>query len=202
MALSVRETGLAGVRLLRPDVFADPRGFFLETFHAAKYAALGIRKPFVQDNHSHSRKGTVRGLHYQLARPQAKLVYVVQGEILDAVVDIRRGSPSFGKWVTVTIRAPDRTALYVPEGFAHGFCAISETVDVLYKCTDLYEPADEYGILWNDPALNIPWPVQDPILSEKDRSYPPLAEVPESRLPPWPGPRQPTGPAPRPRSRE
>lgn len=182
--MKVSETGLPGVLLIEPRVFGDQRGVFLETYHREKYARAGIAKPFVQDNHSHSSKGVLRGLHYQLKQPQGKLLYVVTGEIFDVAVDIRHGSPTFGKWVGVTLSAENRRQLYVPGGFAHGFYVLSEQADVTYKCTDLYAPGDEYGIIWSDPEVNIEWPLQGtPLLSEKDAMYPRLADVPVQHLP-------------------
>lgn len=183
MAVRFTETSLPGVLIIEPQVFHDDRGFFLETYHHGKYAEGAIDRAFVQDNHSHSQCGTLRGLHYQLGHAQGKLVYVVTGEIFDVAVDIRKGSPSFGQWVGVTLSAENKHQLYVPEGFAHGFCVLSETADVFYKCTDVYSPEDEGGILWADPDIGIDWPVETPILSEKDGRYPKLSEVPEGFLP-------------------
>ena len=183
MTLKFTETPLPGVIVLEPRVFEDDRGFFMETYHGDKYATAGLQKPFVQDNLSHSRRFTLRGLHYQLQHPQAKLVYVVTGEIFDIAVDIRRGSPAFGKWTGTLLSAENRRQLYVPEDFAHGFCVLSETADVIYKCTDLYAPGDDYGILWSDPVLNIDWPIDRPILSEKDARNRVLKDVPKGRLP-------------------
>lgn len=183
MALRFRETDLPGVVVIEPQVFQDRRGFFQETFHGQKYAAAGIPVDFVQDNYSHSERGTLRGLHYQLRRPQGKLIYVVQGAIFDVCVDIRVGSSRFGHSCAVVISAEDHRQLYIPEGFAHGFCVLSETADVIYKCTDFYDPDDEYGVLWSDSALAVQWPRQDPLLSEKDRGYPCLADLPAERLP-------------------
>jgi len=177
------DTSLPGVIEVRPKVFRDARGFFMETYHRAKYAELGITDVFVQDNHSCSAKGTLRGLHYQLHRPQAKLCRVVEGEALDVAVDIRLGSPTFGKFATVLLSAGDQNQIYVTAGFAHGFLALAETVQFLYKCSDFYDPADEHGILWNDPAINIPWNVTQPIVSEKDLKSPKLADVPPEFLP-------------------
>lgn len=171
------ETELAGVVLIEPDVFNDPRGYFLETYHAGKYAGGGVAGPFVQDNFSHSVRGTLRGLHYQLKHAQGKLVMALAGRIFDVAVDIRQGSPTFGRWVGVELSGETRRQLYVPPGFAHGFCVLSETADVLYKCTDLYSPEDERGIIWNDPTLAIAWPVTDPLVSQKDRSYRTLREM-------------------------
>ncbi len=170
-------TDLPGVMLIEPDVYRDTRGFFLETYHAGKYRAAGIDGIFVQDNHSHSVRGTVRGLHAQRHRAQGKLVRVLQGEIFDVAVDIRRGSPTFHRWVGVRLSADNFRQIYVPPGFAHGFCVLSEVADVEYKCTELYDPVDEFGVLWNDPELGISWPVHEPLLSEKDRTALRLAEL-------------------------
>jgi dTDP-4-dehydrorhamnose 3,5-epimerase len=183
MTLKFVEKPLPGVLLIEPMVFSDDRGFFMETFHSKKYAQAGIPGPFVQDNHSHSRKGTLRGLHYQLKNPQGKLVYVIQGEILDVAVDIRKGSPHFGRWTGNLLSAQNKRQLYIPEGFAHGFCVLSETADVIYKCTDLYTPGDEYGVFWADEGIDIVWPMENPILSEKDSKNPMLADIPEEHLP-------------------
>jgi dTDP-4-dehydrorhamnose 3,5-epimerase len=170
------QTELPGVVIVEPDVFKDSRGFFLETFHTEKYQAGGIAGPFVQDNHSRSVEGTLRGLHLQVRRPQGKLIRVIEGEIFDVAVDVRRGSPSFGRWVGVTVSAENFRQVYVPGGFAHGFCVTSPTAQVEYKCTDLYVPADEIGIPWNDPAIGIEWPIDKPLLSDRDRRHLSLAE--------------------------
>ena len=170
-------TALPEVLLIEPDVFQDERGFFLETYHAERYAAHGIVGPFVQDNHSRSVHGTVRGLHLQVARPQAKLVRVIAGEILDVAVDVRRGSPTFGKWVGVILSADSFRQCYVPHGFAHGFSVLSAHADVEYKCTDLYDPAGQLGLAWNDPELAIAWRVEAPILSPRDLANPRLADA-------------------------
>ena len=183
MTLKCTEKSLPGVLLIEPMVFKDDRGFFLEIYHWQKYLATGMDKPFVQDNHSHSCRGTLRGLHYQLEHPQGKLVYVIRGEVFDVAVDIRRGSSTFGQWTGTILSEENKHQLFIPEGFAHGFCVISETADVLYKCTDLYAPGDEYGILWSDPVIGIDWPVENPILSEKDAESPGLMDVPEALLP-------------------
>jgi dTDP-4-dehydrorhamnose 3,5-epimerase len=177
------ETSLPGVIELRPKIFRDARGFFMETYHRSKFANVGITDEFVQDNHSCSARGTLRGLHYQLHRPQAKLCRVVEGEALDVAVDIRLGSPYFGKCATVLLSAKEQNQIYVPAGFAHGFLALADTVQFLYKCSDFYDPADEHGILWNDPALDIPWNIAHPIVSEKDLKSPKLADVPPELLP-------------------
>jgi dTDP-4-dehydrorhamnose 3,5-epimerase len=183
MTLKSTEQSLPGVFLIDPMAFQDDRGFFMETYHLGKYREAGLDRPFVQDNLSHSRRDTLRGLHYQLKHPQGKLIYVVTGEVLDIAVDIRRGSPTFGQWTGIQLSAENRCQLYVPEGFAHGFFVLSEAADVMYKCTDLYAPGDEYGILWSDPDLAITWPVANPILSEKDADNPPLKDVPANLLP-------------------
>jgi len=183
MTLKCTEKSIPGVLLIEPMVFEDDRGFFLETYHEKKYPEAGIDKPFVQDNHSHSCRGTLRGLHYQLKHPQGKLVYVIRGEIFDVAVDIRRGSPTFGQWTGTILSEKNKHQLFIPEGFAHGLCVISETADVVYKCTDLYTTGDEYGILWSDPVIGIDWPVENPVLSEKDAESPRLMDVPEELFP-------------------
>jgi len=177
------ETSLPGVYELRPVVYRDARGSFLETYHQAKFADLGINDTFLQDNHSISSRGTLRGLHYQLQHAQAKLCRVVEGEALDIAVDIRVGSPHFGKWASVLLSARQQNLIYIPAGFAHGFLAVTETVQFLYKCSDYYAPADEYGILWNDPALAIEWDSTNPVLSQKDAKNPKLADVQRHFLP-------------------
>jgi dTDP-4-dehydrorhamnose 3,5-epimerase len=183
MPLSFTETDISGVMIIEPTVFKDGRGFFLETYHYNKYSENGIDIRFVQDNHSHSIKGTLRGLHYQLKHPQGKLLYVIKGEIFDVAIDIRKGSPGFGKWVSVILSDENKRQLYVPPGFAHGFCVLSEKADVIYKCTDFYAPDDEYGIIWNDPDIGIDWPEINPVLSDKDSNYNRLNELPENFLP-------------------
>jgi len=165
------------VLLIQPDVYSDPRGFFLETYHSGRYAEHGIPGPFVQDNHSRSVQGTVRGLHLQVAKPQAKLIRVVVGEVFDVAVDVRVGSPTFGKWVGERLSAESFRQYYIPAGFAHGFSVLSPIAEIEYKCTDLYDPAGQLGLAWNDPALNISWGVSAPILSERDRVNPTLDAV-------------------------
>lgn len=172
-------TALEDVILIEPDVYKDQRGYFYETYHQQKYATQGIAGPFVQDNYSRSVRDTLRGLHYQLGRPQGKLVTVLYGRVYDVAVDIRKGSPTFGKWVAVELSDENRRQLYIPPGFAHGFCVLSETAAFSYKCTDFYSPTEERGILWNDPALGISWPCTDPLLSAKDASYATLSEMSE-----------------------
>jgi dTDP-4-dehydrorhamnose 3,5-epimerase len=172
--MNVVATALDGVMIVEPRVFSDPRGFFLESYRADRYAAAGLPGRFVQDNHSCSAPGTLRGLHYQLHHPQGKLIRVLRGAIFDVAVDIRTGSPTFGRWVGVELSADNKRQLYVPPGFAHGFCVPSEASEVEYKCTDFYAAEDERGVAWNDPAIGIAWPVTNPLLSEKDRGFKPL----------------------------
>jgi len=174
-------TELPDVVVVDPDVHRDARGFFLETYHRQKYAAGGITAAFVQDNHSRSGRGTLRGLHAQVKRPQGKLIRVVEGEIYDVALDIRRGSATFGRAVGMIISGEDFRQLWVPPGFAHGFCVLSEVAHVEYKCTEPYDAADEISILWNDPDLDIAWPIRDPTVSAKDSRAPRLREV-ASRL--------------------
>ena len=168
------ETRIPGVILVEPDVHRDPRGFFLETFHARRYAAAGIPEHFPQDNQSCSAQRTLRGLHMQVKKPQGKLIRVVQGEIWDVAVDVRPSSPTRGQWTAEVLSADNFKQLYVPPGCAHGFCVLSDTAQVEYKCTELYDPADELGIAWNDPDLAIAWPVSNPLLSERDTRHQPL----------------------------
>jgi len=177
------ETELPGVFVLTPKIFHDPRGSFWETYHEEKFANLGIAAKFVQDNHSRSIHGTLRGLHYQWRRPQAKLCRVIEGEVFDVAVDIRRGSPTFGKWVGVTLSAQEGNEMFIPPGFAHGFVVLSETAQFLYKCSDFYDPTGEGGVVWNDPDLCIAWPVKQPLLSEKDSRYSKLRDVAADCLP-------------------
>jgi dTDP-4-dehydrorhamnose 3,5-epimerase len=182
-------TELPGVVLIEPDVHRDARGFFLESYHQARYAEGGIPGPFVQDNHSHSVRGTLRGLHAQLRRPQGKLVRAVEGEMFDVAVDIRRGSPSFGRWLGLVLSGDNFRQLYIPPGFAHGFCVLSERVHVEYKCTDFYDPAGEVSIAWSDPEIGIRWPLSESIaLSPRDAGAPRLRELGD-RLPAYEGPR-------------
>ena len=181
--LQVIETSLPGVLVVKPRVFADPRGFFMETYRENVLAAFGIAERFVQDNHSRSSRGVLRGLHYQLRNPQAKLCRVAGGEVLDIAVDIRVGSPTFGKWVSVLLSGDNQYQLYIPKGFAHGFVVLSETADFLYKCSDYYDASDDRGVLWNDPEIGIDWQTPAPILSDKDQRYLPLSQIAPDQLP-------------------
>jgi dTDP-4-dehydrorhamnose 3,5-epimerase len=183
--MEIRETSLEGVLLIEPRLFHDPRGYFFETFHAERYAQAGLPAAFVQDNFSRSCKGTLRGLHYQEPRPQGKLVQVLRGAVFDVAVDIRRGSPQFGKWYGVELSDVNQRQLYIPPGFAHGFCVLSESADFYYKCTDVYAPEGDRGLLWNDPELAIAWPIEAPLLSPKDAAAPRLAQA--TALPSYPG---------------
>ena len=168
IVMKVEPTKLDGVLLVTPQVFGDDRGFFMETFNRDKALELGLPGEFVQDNHSKSSKGVLRGLHYQTPQWQGKLVRTVQGEIFDVAVDIRDGSPTFGEWVGFYLNDENKQQLYVPEGFAHGFVVTSDTAEVVYKCTSLYAPEQEGSVLWNDPEIGIDWPIAEPVLSAKD----------------------------------
>lgn len=181
--MRVIETSLPGVLILEPRVFGDSRGFFLETYRESAYREAGIGERFVQDNHSRSRKGVLRGLHYQVVQPQGKLVEVIRGQVFDVAVDIRRGSPTFGRWTGVMLDDQRHCQLYIPAGFAHGFLVMSDDVDLFYKCTAYYHPQSERGIAWNDPDLGIEWPAAEAILSEKDARNPRLAEQSSESLP-------------------
>jgi|TARA_B100000749_G_C18211461_1_gene376202 dTDP-4-dehydrorhamnose 3,5-epimerase len=174
--MQVSKTPIDGLLTIEPKIFADPRGMFYEVYSESRYEEHGI-SCFVQDNHSISKKGVVRGLHYQVNPGQNKLVRVTRGEIFDVAVDIRKQSPTYGKWWGLSLSETNNFQLYIPIGFAHGFCVLSELAEVLYKCSDYYSPENERGILWNDPDLAIDWPVKDPILSEKDAVYPLFSEL-------------------------
>jgi dTDP-4-dehydrorhamnose 3,5-epimerase len=178
------DTSLPGVFILEPVLLSDQRGWFMESYNQRLMAEIGITDVFVQDNQSSSFRNAVRGLHYQLVFPQAKLCRVLKGEVIDTVVDIRRGSPSFGQWVSVRLTAENRRQVYVPRGFAHGFAVMSEDAEFFYKCSEFYHPDDERGIRWNDPDLKVDWQVPEaPIVSEKDAHLPCLGQVPSSNLP-------------------
>jgi dTDP-4-dehydrorhamnose 3,5-epimerase len=183
-------TDLPGVWILEPRVFEDPRGHFFEAFNDRTLAALGLERRFVQDNESFSRRGVLRGLHYQLGRPQAKLVRAVRGEVFDVAVDVRLGSPTFGRWTGAILSEDNRRQVFIPEGFAHGFYVLSETAVVLYKCSDFYTPTEERGVAWNDPRLAIAWPLVPgtvPLLSPRDAAFPTLDRLRPEDLPPFPG---------------
>ena len=177
------ETALAGLLVIEPQVFRDGRGFFLETYHREKFEAAGIRETFVQDNHSRSIRGVLRGLHFQIGRPQGKLVRVTRGDVFDVAVDLRRGSPTFGRWHGVALTADNCRMLFVPPGFAHGFCVQSDEADFQYKCTDLYAPELERGLRWDDPDLAIAWPLACPLLSPRDAALPRLRDLAAGDLP-------------------
>ena len=181
----VETTPLAGLLLIKPDIFGDERGFFQETWNLRRYTEAGLDRHFVQDNLSYSRKGILRGLHFQNPHPQGKLVYVLQGEVFDVAVDVRADSPTFGQWYGVTLSAENHHQLFVPEGFAHGFCVTSDMALFAYKCTDFYRPPAEFSVLWNDPDIGIEWPVDNPELSEKDRNAPRLSEFSQDSLSVW-----------------
>jgi dTDP-4-dehydrorhamnose 3,5-epimerase len=172
-------TELDGPLLIEPEVHGDDRGFFLESWNERRFAEAGIEARFVQDNHSRSARGVLRGIHYQLARPQGKLVRVTSGAVFDVALDLRRSSPQFGKWTGVELTAANKRMLWIPPGFGHGFLALEDGTDFLYKCTDFYSPSDERGIAWNDPAIGIDWPLADiaPIVSERDSAAPTLADA-------------------------
>ena len=175
--MKVNKAPRDGVLIIEPKVFKDPRGIFYEVYSAKKYEEHGIPIHFVQDNHSVSEKGVLRGLHYQINPGQAKLVRVTQGEVFDVVLDIRKESSTYGKWWSLHISETNKLQLYIPLGFAHGFCVLSESAEFLYKCSDYYSPENELGIIWNDPDLAIKWPIENPILSEKDNVYPRFNEI-------------------------
>ena len=176
--MNVIDTPLRGVKIIEPKVFGDHRGFFKETYSTERYAAMaGITRPFVQDNHSRSRKGVLRGLHYQKTKPQGKLVSVTRGAVYDVAADIDPNSPTYGQYVGVELTEDNHRQLWVPPGYAHGFVVLSDEVDFVYKCTDYYDPSDEGGVAWDCPVLNIAWPLTDVQLSEKDKNYPGLKDL-------------------------
>jgi dTDP-4-dehydrorhamnose 3,5-epimerase len=177
--MKILPTSIPEVIILEPSIFTDERGYFLETYQQQKYAEVGIMKSFVQDNQSYSVKNVLRGLHFQLHYPQGKLVRVTQGSVFDVAVDIRQNSSTFGQWHGEVLSAENKKQMYIPENFAHGFCVLSDGAEFLYKCTDFYIPGDESGLIWNDPQLNIKWPIHEPILSSKDMILPKLSDISE-----------------------
>nr|WP_199044928.1 dTDP-4-dehydrorhamnose 3,5-epimerase [Dyella sp. ASV24] len=181
--MKVIETTLPGALVIEPQVFGDARGYFYESYNKAKYAEAGVTAAFVQSNVSRSAKGVLRGLHYQWPNPQGKLVSVLEGEVFDVAVDIRRGSPTFGRWAGVMLSADNKRHFWIPEGFAHGFCVVSEFATFAYQCTALYDREADAGVRWNDPDIGIDWPISQPLLSEKDEKAPLLKDVAQARLP-------------------
>lgn len=181
--MDIIETKLPGVLILQPKTFIDSRGMFFECFQTEKYSEYGIKLPFVQDNFSRSAKNVLRGMHYQFPNPQGKLIWVTRGAVFDVVVDIRRGSPTFGNFCSINLSAEKIQQIYIPPGFAHGFCSLTDDVDFHYKCTDYFYPQQDHGFCWNDPDVAIPWPVKDPILSPKDTTYARLRDIPSENLP-------------------
>ncbi len=181
--MKIQATSIPEVFIIEPGVFEDARGLFMETYHRERYAGAGVGVDFVQDNLSVSYRGTVRGLHFQNPKGQAKLVQVLDGEVFDVAVDLRRGSPSFGRWTGVILSGANRRQLFIPDGFAHGFCVTSEKALFHYKCSDFYEPSAEHGILWKDPEIGIRWPADEPVLSAKDAAYGVIADLPEDVFP-------------------
>lgn len=175
--MKITTTALRGVLIIQPKTFGDTRGFFLETFQSGRYARAGITQPFVQDNHSRSQQGVLRGLHFQRARSQGKLISVSRGSVFDVTVDINPQSPTFGEHVALELNDDNHLQIWIPAGYAHGFCVLSVLADLHYKCTDFYDPTDETGIIWNDPDVNIAWPLHTPLLSAKDQRLPRLRDL-------------------------
>ncbi|MCU8034068.1 MULTISPECIES: dTDP-4-dehydrorhamnose 3,5-epimerase [unclassified Shewanella] len=183
--MNVIKTKITDLLIIEPKVFGDDRGFFYETFQKERYKAAGIIDDFVQDNRSRSTKGVLRGLHFQKTKPQGKLVTVTDGEVFDVAVDLRPNSETFGQYEAIILTGSNKLQFYVPPGFGHGFCVLSDTADFQYKCTDYYDPADESGLLWNDPQLNIQWPINAPLLSEKDAQLPTLTDIKDKLVKGW-----------------
>ncbi len=184
--MKIEKTSIPEVILIEPSVFQDDRGYFMETYQHRRYEEIGITCTFVQDNLSTSKKGTLRGLHFQYSNSQAKLVQVLQGEVFDVAVDIRKGSPHCGQWAGAILSDKNNHQLFIPEGFAHGFCVLSDVAIFHYKCSNYYSPESEGGILWCDPQINITWPIKNPILSKKDQGYPTINQIETSKLPEMP----------------
>lgn len=185
--MKIERQSLPGVLTIEPERYGDERGFFQETWHMSRYAEIGVDASFVQDNMSSSAGNVVRGLHLQNPNPQGKLIWVLHGEVFDVAVDLRRGSPTFARWTAVVLTAENRRQLWIPAGFAHGFCVLSDSALFAYKCTDFYAPESELSVQWNDPAIGIDWPVSNPVLSDRDAAAPPLAAL-EPLLPTYSGP--------------
>lgn len=181
--MKINQTNLPGTLIIEPHIFSDDRGFFFESYHRERYSHLGVKNEFLQDNLSYSVKNTLRGLHYQQPHAQAKLVQVLSGEVFDVAVDIRAGSPTFGQWEGVILSSENKKQFFIPKGFAHGFCVLSDTAIFSYKCDDFYAPDCEGGILWSDPDLGIDWPVKAPLLSDKDGRFTCLKDIPQDQLP-------------------
>ena len=181
--MNIISGSMEGLFIIEPKIFEDKRGFFMETYNQKRYNASGINTTFVQDNLSYSLKNTLRGLHFQIKHPQAKLIQVISGEIFDVAVDLRPGSSTFGKWTGVHLSDENRRQVFIPEGFAHGFCVLSEFALFHYKCSNFYAPDDEGGIIWSDPDIGIEWPVKNPIISEKDKQYQKLVDLTAKQLP-------------------
>ncbi|EWS98580.1 dTDP-4-dehydrorhamnose 3,5-epimerase [Pseudoalteromonas sp. SCSIO_11900] len=183
--MNVIKTKIKDLLIIEPKVFGDERGFFYETFQSERYKAAGINANFVQDNRSRSTKGVLRGLHFQKHKPQGKLVTVTEGQVFDVAVDLRPHSVTFGEYESTLLTGENKRQFYVPPGFAHGFCVLSDIADFQYKCTDYYDPNDESGLLWNDPSLAIQWPLDEPLLSDKDKAQPTLIEIKNKLLNGW-----------------
>jgi dTDP-4-dehydrorhamnose 3,5-epimerase len=179
----IEDSKILGIKIITPQIHKDDRGYFFESFNSKDFKTLGLPTKFLQDNQAFSKQGTLRGFHYQLKYPQGKLVRVIQGEVLDIAVDIRRGSPTFRQYMEVHLSDKNNKIMYIPEGFAHGYIVLSETAIFQYKCTEIYHAEDEYGLLWNDKDLNIKWPVKNPILSQKDKNLPTLQSIDKNHLP-------------------
>jgi dTDP-4-dehydrorhamnose 3,5-epimerase len=181
--MKIKETGFAGLLLIEPRCFQDERGFFLETFHGPRYREAGILHDFVQDNHSRSAQGVLRGLHFTVKAPQAQIVTLMRGHVFDVTVDLRRGSTTFGQWFGVRLHESGPRQIYMAPGFAHGFCVLSEFADLHYKASRVYDPLDEGGLLWSDPDVAVDWPLNSPIVSRRDAAYPMLRELDAAKLP-------------------